>query len=56
MDGFGTILTVVLIIALIGLIWLVVELAVTVRKTRATVEEVHKQVEPTLASAQRIAA
>ncbi len=39
-----------------ALVWLVIELVMTARKTRKTVDELQKQVQPTLASVERITA
>lgn len=39
-----------------ALVWFVVELAITIRKTRTTVDDVRKQLEPTLDNVQRLTA
>lgn len=39
-----------------ALVWFVIELAITIRKTRTTVDEMHKQLEPTLDNVQRLTA
>lgn len=44
----GIILPIVYIIVGIALVWFVIELAITLRRTRSTVDSVHKQIEPTL--------
>lgn len=44
----GIILPIVYIIVGAALVWFVVELAITLRKTRSTVDSVHKQIEPTI--------
>lgn len=49
-------LPVVFILVGAALVWLVIELVMTVRKTRKTVSEIQKQVEPTLGSIERITA
>lgn len=49
-------LPVVYVVVGVALVWLVVELAVTMRRTRKTVVEVQKQVEPVIASVERITA
>lgn len=55
MEFISSILPVVYVVVGIVLVWFVVELAITVRRTRAVVEDVKRQAEPTLATAQRIA-
>lgn len=56
MELINSILPVVYAIVGVVLVWFVVELAITVRRARTVVEDVKRQVEPTLASAQRITA
>ena len=53
-EVMGMVLPVVYVVVGIALIWFVVELVVTVRKTRATVDEMKQQLDPTLESVQRI--
>ena len=47
-------LPVVYVIVGAVLVWLVIELVMTVRKTRKTVDDLQRHVEPTLASVERI--
>lgn len=56
MEVISSILPVVYVIVGVVLVWFVVELAITVRRARTVVEDVKRQAEPTLASAQRITA
>lgn len=49
-------LPVVYVVAGMALIWLFIELVMTLRKTRKTVDSLQKQIEPALKSAQRITA
>ena len=59
MDFFeivNLVLPVVYVVVGIALIWFVVELVVTVRKTRETVTSVQKQIEPTLEHVEKITA
>lgn len=56
MEFINSILPVVYAVVGVVLVWFVVELAITVRRARTVVEDVKKQAEPTLASAQRITA
>lgn len=49
-------LPIVYIVVGVVLVWFVVELALTFRKTRQTVTEVHKQLEPTLDHVEKITA
>lgn len=44
----GIVLPIVYIIVGVALVWFVVELALTIRRTRTTVDSVHEQIEPTL--------
>ena len=48
------ILPIVYIVVGAGLIWFIVELALTVRKARTTVGEVQEQLEPTLGNVKKI--
>lgn len=52
----NTVLPVVYVIVGLALVWLAVELAVTFRKTRETVTEMKKQLDPTLAHVEKITA
>lgn len=52
----GIALPVIYILVGAALIWFIVELIVTVRRTRKTVDDLQKQLEPTLASVERISA
>lgn len=52
----GTALPVIYILVGAALVWFVVELIVTVRRTRKTVDDLQKRLEPTLASVERISA
>ena len=47
-EVMGMVLPVVYVVVGIALIWFVVELVVTVRKTRTTVDEMKQQLAPTL--------
>lgn len=49
-------LPIIYVLVGVGLVWLVVELVITLRKTRKTVDEVQQQLAPTLESAARITA
>ena len=44
----GIVLPIVYIIVGVALVWFVIELALTARRTRTTVDTVHEQIEPTL--------
>ena len=50
------VLPIVYIIVGAGLVWFIVELALTIRKTRTTVTDIQKQLDPTLQSVQHITA
>lgn len=50
------VLPIVYIVVGAGLVWFIVELALTIRKTRTTVADLQKQIDPTLQSVQRITA
>ncbi|WP_165062789.1 DUF948 domain-containing protein [Adlercreutzia sp. ZJ154] len=54
MDILNMILPIVYIVVGVALIWFVVELALTIRKTRSTVEDMQKQIEPTLANVEQL--
>lgn len=54
MDVVNMILLIVYIVVGIALVWFVVELALTIRKTRTTVDDMQKQLEPTLANVQQL--
>ena len=47
-------LPVVYVVVGVFLVWLIAELALTMRRTRKTVAEVQKQVEPVIANVERI--
>ncbi|WP_251231540.1 DUF948 domain-containing protein [Adlercreutzia aquisgranensis] len=49
-------LPIVYIVVGVALVWFVIELVMTVRKTRSTVDSLQKQLEPTLDSVQKITA
>lgn len=53
-DILGVVLPVVYVVVGIALVWFVVELVITVRKTRGAVDEMKQQLDPTLESMQRI--
>lgn len=55
MDVFGIILPIVYILAGCALIWFIVELALAVRKVRATVVDIKEQVDPALANINKVA-
>lgn len=55
-DILSIITPIVFIVVGAGLVWLVIELALTVRKARGTVDDVKKQLDPTLESVQKITA
>lgn len=54
MDVFGIILPIVYILAGCALVWFIVELALAVRKLRATVSDIKEQVDPALENVNRI--
>ena len=54
MDIINAALPVVFIIVGIALIWFVVELAITVRKARTTIDEVKQEVQPIIANANEL--
>ncbi|MEG2629186.1 MAG: DUF948 domain-containing protein, partial [Raoultibacter sp.] len=49
-------LPVVYVVVGVVLVWFIIELVVTVRKTRAVVKDVQKKIDPTLASVEKITA
>ncbi len=53
-EVMGAVLPIVYVVVGIALVWFVVELVLTVRKTRSTVEDMKKQLDPTLESVQRM--
>ncbi len=55
-DVLGIILPIVYIIVGVGLVWFVVELALTIRKTRKTVTAIKEEIDPSLASIKKITA
>ncbi len=55
-DVLGIILPIVYIIVGVGLVWFVIELALTIRKARKTVAAIQEEIEPSLASIQKITA
>lgn len=55
MDVFGIVLPIVYILAGCALIWFIVELALAVRRMRATVTDLKRQVDPALDNVNRIA-
>ena len=50
----GVVLPIVYVVLGVALVWFVIELVITVRKTRTTVDEMKEQLDPTLESVQRI--
>lgn len=54
MDVVNMILLIVYIVVGVALVWFVVELALTIRKARGTVDDMQKQLEPTLANVQEL--
>ena len=54
MDVFGIILPIVYILAGCALVWFIIELALAVRKLRATVTELKEQVDPAIANVNKI--
>ena len=56
MDVFSIILTIVYIVVGVALVWLVVELALTMRKMRTTVTEMKAQLDPTLENVDKMVA
>lgn len=54
MDVVNMILMIVYIVVGVALVWFVVELALTIRKARGTVDDMQKQLEPTLANVQQL--
>lgn len=55
MDVFGIVLPIVYILAGCALVWFIVELALAVRRLRATVTDLKRQVDPALDNVNRIA-
>lgn len=54
MDIINMILPIVYIVVGVALVWFLVELVLTIRRTRSMVDDVQKQVEPTLANVQQL--
>lgn len=54
MDVVNMILLIVYIVVGVALVWFVVELALTIRKARGTVDEMQAQLEPTLSNVQQL--
>lgn len=54
MDVLNMILPIVYIVVGVALVWFVVELALTIRKARSTVDDVQKQIAPTLANVEQL--
>lgn len=54
MDVVNMILMIVYIVVGVALVWFVVELALTIRKARGTVDDMQKQLEPTLTNVQQL--
>lgn len=48
MEILNTILPIVYIVVGVALVWFVIELALTIRKTRTVVSDVKDQIDPTL--------
>lgn len=55
-EFFSNILPVVFVVVGVALVWLLIELVVTVRKTRTAVDDVQKKLDPTLESIEKITA
>ncbi len=56
MDVFSIILTIVYIVVGLALVWFIVELAITMRKVRATVTDMKAQLDPTLDNVDKMVA
>ncbi|MEG0096048.1 MAG: DUF948 domain-containing protein [Raoultibacter sp.] len=55
-EFFSSVLPVVYVIVGVALVWFLIELVVTVRKTRTAVDDVQKKLDPTLESIEKITA
>ena len=53
-EVMGVVLPIVYVVLGVALVWFVIELVITVRKTRTTVDKMKEQLDPTLESVQRI--